>query len=86
MKKDLGKKEKDVEVDDSIEQQDSGPRGGNSDIKKVSKNNIKLIAALFLLFVLILMGIAHAHFIATIVIGITVGVLIVLIDKDKMKT
>lgn len=83
MKKDLGKKEIIVEVDDSIEDQDPGLPGGNSDVKKVSKNNIKIIVSLFLLIVLILMAVVHAHFGAVIVVGIALGTLLILMNKKE---
>ena len=80
MKKDLDK-EKIVEVDDSIE--DPGLPGGNSVVKKVSKDNMKFIASLILLVVLILMAIVHAHFAAILVVGITLGTLLILINKKE---
>ena len=83
MKKDLGKKEIIVEVDDSIEDQDPGLPGGNSDVKEVSKDNIKLIMSLFLLIVLILMAVVHAHFGAVIVVGIALGTLLILMNKKE---
>ncbi len=83
MKKDLGKKEIIVEVDDSIEDQDPGLPGGNSYVKEVSKDNIKLIMSLFLLIVLILMAVVHAHFGAVIVVGIALGTLLILMNKKE---
>lgn len=86
MKKDLGKEEITVEVDDLIQHQDEGSKGGNSGTGKtfkVSKNNIKLIVSLFLLVVLILMAVVHAHFAAVLVVGIALGTLLILINKKE---
>ena len=86
MKKDLGKEKKDVEIEDLIQHQDEGSKGGNSGTGKtfkVSKNNIKIIVSLFLLVVLVLMAIVHAHFGAVLVVGIAIGTLLILINKKE---
>ena len=84
MRKKSDKEEIIVDVDDSTEQENRDLRKNNTK-KGSSKDSVKLLVAFFLLFVLTLMGIVHAHFGAILVVGITLGVMIKLIDREKYK-
>lgn len=82
MRKKSDKEEIIVDIDDSTEQENRDLRKDNT--KKGSyKDNTKLIAALFLLVVLILMAVMHIHSGPIIVTGVVLGVLIYLLNKKN---